>query len=154
MRKSVFSIGILLIFLTLNFSGCEEIGMKPDYITVIVDVWAYVNLVNPDDTILQENVKGPQMTIFMQKDRGQQFTFERNTTLGYCMAIGTFKLYREQFIECTATVQGGYKDFYPLAPAYKMLSWEDVYPSHDFGEEYTWRINLVVLMKNNTIVPP
>lgn len=137
MRKQLVIMGVCLLFLTLCFSGCEEIGMKPDYITVIVDVWVQVNLLSPDDKILQENVKGPQITIKMQKDRGEQFTFERNTTLGYCMAIGSFILYREQFIECTATVQGGYKDFYPLAPAYKMLSWEDVYPSHDFGENYT-----------------
>ena len=151
MKKQIFAIGAILLFITLNFSGCEEIGMKPDYITVNVFVTVYVNLYTSEDTKAEGLPENISVSIKMQKDRGEQLTFEKTTDItGACEASGSFKLYKEQFIECTATIQGGYKDFYPLAPAYKMLSWDEVYPENDFGKTYSWYIELFVKMTNSS----
>jgi|GEM_PF-815310 len=156
LRKLVLCIGIILIFLTLNLTGCEELEkeleIKPDYITVAVNVAVRVRLYSSDNEWLLETPEGLPVSIEMQKSGGEILTFTDEVLFGLASAEGSFKLYKEQFIECTATVQGSYRDFNPLGPARAMLSWEDLYPACDFGETYTWGVKLLIEMTNSTII--
>jgi len=52
MKKHIFVIGAVLLFLTICFSGCELLEEKPDYITVTVAAMAGVSImkVTPPDS--------------------------------------------------------------------------------------------------------
>jgi len=152
MRKQLVIMGVSLLFITLCFSGCEKIGMKPDHITVNIMAAVFVKIVDANNTITNISVDGISVTIKMIKNGGDQLAFERIVQNGLCQATGCFDLYKEQFIECTATVQSGYNNYYPVAPGNAMLTWDTVNTSANFGNMYNWYPHIIIYMKNGSVI--
>jgi hypothetical protein len=131
----------------LCFSGCEELGTKPDSVTVNAMAAVYVKMVDANNNILNISADGIPMTIIMTRNGGNQLAFERIVQNELCQATGVIDLSKGQYIECTATVQGGYQDFYPVAPASALLSWDTVNASVNFVSTYHWYPELTITMK-------
>jgi len=154
MEKQLVILGICLLFITLNFSGCEEIGIpevKPDYVLVTCRIYIESKIYDANDKLLQEKPEGLLVYITVVKDQGERFNFQKSldkygmTTLTEC----NFKLYKEQGIEMFVTVQGSYKN-YSLINQYqkRTLSWDQVQPYASDG--YLWSETFIVKLKKFT----
>jgi hypothetical protein len=150
MKKQLVIFGVCLIIITLSLGGCEELGIKPDYITVICQVQGSAYLLDENDNILPERPIGLLINMEVIKAGGENYVFQEAVNVwglvgGHC----TFKLYREQDIEAIVRVQGSFKDYYPLLPTQsKTLTWEQVKAVTDFGETYSWYPMFQVGLKN------
>jgi hypothetical protein len=147
MRKLVGVVGIGVLLITLCFSGCEEIGTKPDFLTVNVMAAVYVKMVDAENKEMEISVDGISVFIEMTKQGGDRLIFDRIVQGGLCQATGSYELSKGECINCTATIQGGYMDFYPVAPASALLSWNTVNASVNFGAMYHWYPELTITMK-------
>jgi len=147
MRKQVGIMGIGVLLITLCFSGCEEIGTKPDSVTVNVMPTVYVKMVDADNKEMDISVDGISVFIEMTKQGRDRLIFDRIVQGGLCQATGSYKLTKSQWINCTATVQGGYQDYYPVVPATALLTWDTVNASVNFGAMYHWYPELTITMK-------
>jgi hypothetical protein len=152
MRKQLAIMGICVLSITLCFSGCEKIGMKSDHITVNIMAAVFVKIVDANNTIMNISVDGISVTIKMIKNGADQLAFERIVQNGLCQATGVFDLYKDQFIECNATVQSGYNNYYPVGPGSAMLTWETVNGSANSGNMYNWYPHIFLYMKNGSAI--
>jgi hypothetical protein len=147
MNKKIIAIGITLVFLIVSFSGCEELEElnKPDYITVTVNCLVEV--------FLEGNIYGKDILVSVEiiKDGGERVS-ETIKTDAYGKSLkvvkGTFKLYREQPITCIAnvilsSVEQNYS-YYTFNSASKTITWNEIYPSSDFGESTERQISLAI----------
>ena len=136
-------LGILMIAGGLE-EGCEEEEEpKPDFITVICS--AERNILAKDNTtdslscpsLLSENT----VRVDFIKSQGEQFNLFVPLGEDNCwFETGSveFKLYRDQPIEVSAYIEqvpGGYTQIRAQA----VLTWDEVYPSKNFGDSYTWK---------------
>ena len=150
MRKLITILGVCVLFITLSFSGCELLEEEPDYITVVVVADVLVSLLdNKGEFVVTDIAEGVPIQIMMIKDGGERtilnrVTDEAGTVTG---ATGTFKVYKEQPVECIATATGSYKTYAPVAPAFWILSWEEVDAAADFGGTYTWTVDLLIQLQ-------
>jgi len=147
MRKLVGIMGISFLFITLCFSGCEEIGTKPDSVTVNAMAAVYVKMVDAENKEMTISVDGVSVFIEMTKQGDDRLIFDRIVQGGLCQATGSYELTKGQWINCTATVQGGYQGYYPVAPATALLTWDTVNASVNFGAMYQWYPKLTITMK-------
>lgn len=145
MKKSLIrylSFFLNIIIVANLISGCEDKDEdKPNYITVTVSSSIHTLTCQPDGTNYQ-NDGVHEVRLEMIKAGGERFVFDLTANQGWTDIVkGSFKLYREQFIDVVATTQGGMWDRNE-----RTLFWKDVYPTKDFGEEYYWiaHINLCV----------
>ena len=139
-----------MLFLTLCFSGCEEIGMKPDSVTVNVMAAVYVKMVDAENKEMTISVDGISVFIEMMKQGRDRLVFDRIVQGGLCQATGSYTLSKGEWINCTATVQGSYMGFYPVAPASALLSWDTVNASVNFGGMYHWYPEMIITMKKGS----
>lgn len=128
-------------------SGCEKLITKPDSITVNVMTAVWVSLVDEQNNPIQKDVDGVSVTIEIIKNKKDRLVFERIVQNNLCQATASFVLSKGQFIECTATVQGGYQGFYPLAPGVATLLWETAIASANMGGVYNWHPDIFIYMK-------
>jgi hypothetical protein len=152
MRKQLVIMGVCLLFITLCFSGCEEIGMKPDYINVVCVIQANAYLLDKNNNMLDERPVGLLIDVEITKAGGENCNSQQTVNSYGLMGIAkcTFKLYKEQDIEAVLRVQGGYNDFYPVAAVhFKTLTWAEV-ESVGFGETYSWIPMFQIGLKNET----
>ena len=152
MKKLIAAVGIILLFITLCFSGCEEVEVKPDYINVNCQVQAYVDLLDKYNNILIEKPVGLMIRVDIIKDGGERFTFHETVDKNGFIYTSpcTFKMYKEQPIEAILEVQGGYKDYYPTSPlSSKTLTWAQVEPT-GFGGTYVWTEIFSIKLINTT----
>jgi hypothetical protein len=147
MRKLVGMVGIGVLLFMLCFSGCEELGTKPDSVTVNAMAAAFVKLVDANNTMMNISVDGISVSFEMTKQGGDRLVFDRIVQGGLCQATGSFELSKGDWINCTATVQGSYMGYYPVAPASALLSWDTVNASVNFGAMYHWYPELIITMK-------
>jgi hypothetical protein len=147
MRKQVGVLGIGVLLITLCFSGCDELGTKPDSVTVNVMAAISVKMVDADNKEVEISVDGVSVFIEMTKQGRDRLIFDRIMQGGLCQATGSFVLSKGEWINCTATVQGGYQGYYPVAPASVKLSWDTVNASVNFGAMYHWYPELTITMK-------
>jgi hypothetical protein len=144
MKQKIFFIVFGLLIIAGGFDeGCEEEEPKPDYITVICS--AEGNILAKDNTtqelscpvILSDNT----VRVDFIKAGGERFNLFVPLGAGNCwFETGSveFKLYREQPIEVSAYIEqvpGGYTQIRAQA----VLTWDEVYPSKNFGDSYTWK---------------
>ncbi|MEJ2594456.1 MAG: hypothetical protein P8100_04875 [bacterium] len=123
-----------LLTISITGPGCQEKDeAKPDYITVVVSSSIETLTCLPDGTNYQTD-DPYQFRLEMIKAGGERFVFDLTSSNGWTdIKKGSFKLYREQFIDVVASIQGGTWDRNT-----RTLFWKDVYPTKDFGEEYFW----------------
>ena len=150
MRKHITIIGVGLLLITLSLSGCEILEEEEDYITVVVVANVLVSLLdNKGEFVVTDNAEGVPIQIMMTKDGGERTILNRVTDEAGSVdgATGTFKVYKEQPVECIATATGSYKNYAPVAPDYGTLSWAEVDAAADFGGTYTWTVDLLIQLQ-------
>jgi hypothetical protein len=153
MDKRFAAILVILLFLTLCFSGCELLETKPDYIIVTCNAEIDIVCRDKNNDNLWIFASGLPIRVDFVKAGGERSTLTCTSDTFGTATTGTtsFKLYKEQPIEATMTVQGGYRDFYPKAPVqYKTLTWEVVDAAADFGGSYAWNAVFFVDLYNTT----
>ena len=149
MKKHLIVIGIVVLLLVVGLSGCEELEKlnKPDYITVTVNCLVSVNIAG--------NIAGKDILVRVEiiKAGGERVS-EIIKTDAYGDSpkevTGTFKLYREQSINCIAnvilsSVEQNYSGF-TFNGASRTITWNDVYglSGIDFGESTEREISLPI----------
>ena len=153
MDKRFTAVGVILLFVTICFSGCEILNNKPDYITVHCSALIFGRLLDENNNALEEIPVGLPITVDFIKDGGERFTLPCEITK-YGDALTTtvsFKLYREQPIDARITVQGGYNTYLPtIRIQEQMLAWETVKSNVDFGGVYDWEPQFTVELQNIT----
>ena len=147
MQKLVGIMGLSVLFITLCFSGCDELGTKPDSVTVNAMAAVYVKMVDADNNEMDIGVDGVSVFIEMTRQGNDRLIFDRIVQGGLCQATGSYVLSKGEWINCTATIRGGYQGFYPVAPASALLSWDTVNASVNFGAMYQWYPKLTITMK-------
>jgi len=137
MNKKILSIGFIFVFISLFFSGCEEVEEvigpgteSQNYIVVTVN--AEICIIN--DTH-QTPVESQQVYIEIVKAGGERFEGEPITGSDGCTtAHASFNLYKEQPIVATA-----YPYSYSAMYQQKTLPWE-VVKSQANDNAYTWNV--------------
>jgi hypothetical protein len=153
MRKQLAIMGIGVLLIALCLSGCDQLlSTKPDHITVNTMATVSVNLVDANNNILNISADGVSVTIIMTRNGDNQLAFERIVQNRQCQATGVIVLSKGQYIECTATVQSGYNDYYPVAPGYAKLTWDTVNASTNIGGMYSWYPDITIQMKKGSII--
>jgi hypothetical protein len=147
MRKQLAIMGICVLLITLCFSGCEELQMKSDHITVNAMAAIHVKMVDANNKEMDISVEGVSVFIEMTKQGRDRLIFDRIVQGGLCQATGSFELSKGEWINCTATVQGSYRGYYPVASASARLTWDTVNASVNFGNMYHWYPEMTITMK-------
>ena len=141
----IFSI-LIAVLLSVLLSGCEELdklieeASEPDYIIVNIESKAVVYTLLSSG--IEEHIADITVMIEMAKAGGETFTFYKTTDeYGYTETVtGSFNLYNEQDVGCTARPTGiGSWTNIPISS--KTLSWETVDATCDFGDIYTWTVS-------------
>lgn len=144
---------IIIPIIFTFFSGCEELDQmiesstKPNYVNVIITADATVlykftfYAKDGSTASTQINVNDTTVRFDMIKAGGETYTLYRVTdSAGKTQtASATFKLYKEQPIECIATAEGVDNELY--SSSVKTLTWDQVSSAKDFGETYTWIVH-------------
>ncbi len=151
MKNFLTIIGVCLLFITLSLSGCELLEEEKDYITVVVVVNVLVSLLDAKgDFVITDIAVGTPIQITMIKDGGERTILNRVTDEAGLVngGTGSFKVYKEQPVECIATATGAYKTYAPVAPYIETLSWEEVDAAADFGGTYTWTVEARIQLQD------
>ena len=153
-------ISIMSIILFIGLSGCDELEElnKPDYINVIVycDVNAvlFPKMENMDDPQTLP-AKFLQLNVEIIKAGGEKV---QDTVSSYAdgktsSVYASFKLYREQPINCIANVvmESANKNYpnYTFNSDSKTITWNEIYPANDFGDTVRKYITLNVYGTHN-----
>jgi len=141
--------GIGFLFLSLSFSGCEDILNKPDYIAVNIMLAVYVRMVDANNNVLPNNPDGTKVSIEMTKAKGDRLAFERIVQNGLCQATGNFNINEGQFIECIVTFEGDYQGYTPLSTGYALLTWEEANASQNLQGIYHWYPEITINLKQS-----
>lgn len=155
MNTKMLLICLVSIILVLCLSGCDDLENlnKPDYINVIV----YCN-VNAVLFPKMESMDDPQrlpakflhLKVEIIKAGGERVQdivniFEDGSSSS---VYASFKLYREQPITCIANVvmESATKDYpdYIFNSDSKTITWNEIYPANDFGDNVRKYITLNV----------
>jgi hypothetical protein len=151
MKKHIVMLGISLVLLSLCVSGCDKLlSNHPDHITVNVMVAVYITMLDAQHNIVNVSPNGLAVTIIMTKNGGDQLVFERIMQGGLCQATGVIQLSKGQYIECNATVKGGYQNYYPIGPGYVKLTWDMANASTNYGDMYSWYPHITIQMVQST----
>ncbi len=154
MKKHIIIIGVCLLLITLSLSGCELLEEEEDYITVVVVVNVLVSLLDAKgDFVVTDIAVGTPIQITMIKDGGERTILNRVTDESGSVKGGTgsFKVYKEQPVECIVTATGSYKTYAPVEPYIATLSWEEIDAAADFGGTYTWTVYAGVLLQDTEV---
>jgi hypothetical protein len=147
-KRRVMIIGTCFLLIFLCVSGCDQLmSTKPSHITVNTMVAVYINMVDSHNNMMNISTNGIPVTIIMTKNGSDQLVFQRIMQGGLCQATGVMDLAKGQYIECNATVQGGYDNYYPVGPGYAKLTWDVVNVSTNFGDMYSWYPHVTIQMK-------
>lgn len=150
MNKSLFVVCVCLMFMTLSLSGCELLE-EEDYITVVVVVDTLVLLVDINDKpVINDYAEGVNIQITMTKDGGERVVLNRqlNEVGVFNGATGTFKVYKEQPVECYVTATQNYGLYAQVEPYIETLSWDEIDAAVDFGDTYTWQVGATITMQS------
>ena len=159
MNNKYISILILLILLTIFLCGCEELEKldDPNYVNVVVtcsvDVKVRIPNTNMDDGTYHETfIDGTLINVEIIKDGGERVTEVIASGLpseGKQTSVqATFKLYKEQPINCIANVVLGsipseYSDYIFYGDS-ETIPWGEVYPTSDFSETSNKMVRLEI----------
>jgi hypothetical protein len=147
MQRQVILIGIGLLVLTLCFSGCDQLIMKPDHISVNIMVAVNIQFLDANNNIIQKNTDGLTVTIYILKNGQDRLVFERIMQNGLSQATGDFSLSKGNFIECTADIKDENNVYDQVFQGYAKLTWETVSASTNFGGVYNWYPKITLTLK-------
>jgi hypothetical protein len=144
-KKTLVVVLGLLLF-TFSFSGCDQMIMKPDHISVNIMVAVYVQYVDAHQTSIQKNTDGMTITIQITKNTQDRLVYERIMQNGVCQATGDFDLSDGQYIECTANIKDEDHQYHQALQGYAKLTWETVNASTNFGGVYNWYPKITIIL--------
>jgi hypothetical protein len=157
MKKQLGLLGVSVLICMIGcFGGCEQLGeqlgMKPDHVTVNVMVAVYVRLVDADNIPVSTSVDGVSMFIEMTRQGTDRLVFDRIVQGGLCQATGSYTMSKGQWINCTASIQKSYQGFFPVGPVSTRLTWDTVNASTNVVDVYNWYPELTITMKKQSII--
>lgn len=148
MRKKHGILITCLLLLILCCTGCEQLMMKQDRITVNIMVAVPISVIDARNAPVEASVvDGVKVLIEILRDGKDRLVFERIVQNGVCQATGSFELTQGQVITSTATLQTGYGEYQPVAPGTVTLTWETVNSSKNYGGVYNWYPTITLQMK-------
>lgn len=150
MRRSGTVMGIGLLLVLVWCSGCEELGTKPDVVTVNVMAAIYVKLVDSHNNEVKMSADGVSVFIEMTKQGEGRLIFDRVVQQGLCQATGSYRMSKGEWINCTALVKDSFMGFSAVAPASALLSWATVNASVSLVDVYHWYPELTITMKQES----
>lgn len=145
-RDKAIAIGMGLLFLTLCFSGCDQLIMKPDHISVNIMVAISIQFLDEHQTLITKNTDGMTVSIEITRDGKDRLVFERIMQNGLCQATGDFELSKNQFIECTANIKDENHQYTQAFQGYAKLNWDTVNSSTNYGGVYNWYPKITVIL--------
>jgi len=147
MRCRIGFLGVCMVLVTLFFSGCDELGTKPDTVTVNVMTTIYVRLIDAENHEVSMNVDSVAVFIEMTKQGNDRLIFNRLTQGSQCQVTASYLMSEGESILVTATIDDSYMGYASIGPATAQLSWATVNSSVNFGAVYHWYPELTVTMK-------
>lgn len=138
---------ICLLFVTLCFSGCDDLGTKPDSVTVNVMAAVYVRFVDEQNHEVTMSPDSIRVSVEMTKDGHDRLVFSRIVQQGLCQATASYTMTKGQSIACTATIEESFMGYTMASPATAHLSWATVNASVNFGGMYHWYPEMTITMK-------
>ena len=149
MNNKIAIVVTVFILLSIGLCGCDELDLnKPDYINVTVICTAKITLldVTTSETSTPSGVIKVNIEIIKAGgERVSQVVLTPESGGETAEVSGTFKLYREQPIECIGNAVlsslEAYSD-YTFDSASYTIPWANFYPAYDFGDSATERIQL------------
>ena len=145
-RHRIASIFLLFLFLIIFHSGCETLQTKPNELTVNVMVTVFVDLFDEHGQKIIRNIDGMPMKIEIIKNGNDRFVYQRILQQGKCQATESFTLYKDQYIECKATIPDDYQVFKQTEPAYIRLNWENANGSASMTRVYNWFADMTLTL--------
>lgn len=136
-RKTIL-LGIALISIILCFSGCDQLIIKPDHISVNIMVAVNIQFLDSNNNVIQKTTDGMMVIIKIIKNGREQLVFERIMQNGLCQATGDFELSKNDYLECTANIKNEEHLYNQIFQGYAKLEWETVEASTNFGGVYNW----------------
>ncbi len=146
LHKKAFIHGIGLLVLLLCFTGCDQLIMKPDHISINIMVAVNIVFLDANNNIIQKNTDAFPVIIVIQKNGRDRLVFERMMQNGLCQATGDFELSKGNYIECTANIKDEYHVYNQALQGYAKLSWETVNASTNFGGVYNWYPKITIIL--------
>lgn len=147
MRKQTITIVVSLFFLILCCSGCEQLIIKPDHISVNIMVAVNIVFLDANNNIIQKNTDAVTVIIIIQKNGRDRLVFERMMQNELCQATGDFELSDGNYIECTASIKDENHVYNQVFQGYAKLTWETVNASTNFGGVYNWYPKITITLK-------
>ena len=151
MKLKVIVICVLLLFIAINLSGCDELEPEDKFIYVTVTAKATMEFsIGPESWADLEDME-IEMRILKSgavKKTDSFITNEDGYTIGNI--YHTVKVYKEQFVRVTANLKSPLpqymidEGFSAQTYDYKELSWNEIRGAKSWGETYYWNpeINL------------
>jgi len=139
-----------VLLVSLGLCGCDEFEDKPNYITVTVICSAKVTLYDSgtgETTTPSGVVKVNIEIIKAGGERVSEVVLTPESGGETAEVSATFKLYKEQPIECIGNpVLSSLEDYsgYSFSSAVYTIPWTNFYPAYDFGDSATERILLLI----------
>jgi hypothetical protein len=133
--------------MSLCFSGCDQLILKPEHISVNIMVAVYIQFLDAHQNPIQKDTNGMMVTIFMTRNGKDQLVFERIMQIGLCQATGDFELTAGQYIECTAHLKDENHLYTQLIQGYAKLTWDTVNSATNYGGVYNWYPKITIILQ-------
>ena len=150
MRKQLAIIVTYVLFLTLCFSGCEQLLMTSDNVDVNVMVAVFMNVVDENHNPVNISLDGAKVKIEVLHSVKGSLLFERYVQNSLCQVSCSFSLTQGESIKCLATVPNGFNNYYPLNTGNVTLTWETAQANMDLSGVYNWCPNITIIMKQDS----
>lgn len=147
MRNYTILIGICLLIITLYCSGCDQLIMKQDRISVNIMVAVNIQFLDADNNVVQKTTDGLKVNIEILKNGRDRLVFERIMQNGLCQATGDFELTEGSYIECNASIKDENRLYHQVFPGYAKLTWDTVNSSTNFGGVYNWYPKILITVQ-------
>jgi hypothetical protein len=133
--------------MNLCFSGCDQLILKPEHISVNIMVAVYIQFLDTHQNPIQKDTNGMMVTIFMTRNGKDQLVFERVMQIGLCQATGDYELTEGQYIECTAHLKDENHLYTQLIQGYAKLTWDTVNSATNYGGVYNWYPKITIILQ-------
>jgi len=150
MKKQLAIMIICIIFLTLNFSGCEQLFNKSDEVKVNVMLTVTMNVIDEDHIPINISLNGAKVIIEAYKNETHYVPLERFIQNNQCQATYSIELTQGESIECFVTVPNGFNDYYPIANGSAILTWETAQAHMELSGLYNWYPHITIIMMQNS----
>jgi len=149
MRKQLAIIVTYVLFLTLCFSGCEQLLMTSDNVDVNVMVAVFMNVVDENHNPVNISLDGAKVKIEVLHSVKGSLLFERYVQNSLCQASCSFSLTQGESIKCLA-ILNGFDNYYAVNTGNVTLTWETAQAHMELSGLYNWCPHITIIMKQGS----